>query len=127
MQTTQEQWITDEDGRRSRDTATRIVTYAQYGEGSSCAGKWCWQVRDTRNWQLGASGIVDTDGDARDMCEKHAAMSDDELIDIAASEHLKALALIGYKPRTSIQYAAGYNDGFKAALEKMREFLDGAS
>lgn len=117
-------WETEPDGTKNGDSATRHCTYSQYGPQSNSAGKYCWQVRIVGNWRACVSAIVETAEQAHEMCELHAAMTDSEIIEAAAREHLEYLNEMGYQPRTSVDYAIGYSNGYSAALAKLQTFID---
>lgn len=123
-QTAAQMWITSDSGDQVMETTTRYCRIHQYGPGSACAGEWLWITRSQSNWKQMASDIVGSEAEAKAMAKMHAALSDAELIEIAAQEHLKALDEIGYQPRSSIDYSRGYDDGYKAAMKKLAEFLD---
>ncbi len=105
-------------------TDDRYTSISQYLEGAYCVGKWHWGTWSKNNSNADVGGVVDTEEEAREKAEQHHAMTDDELIEIRAERLLYELRSIGWKPRTNLAYATGYDDGYKAALAKLTEFLN---
>ncbi|MBW7902279.1 MAG: hypothetical protein H3C26_12410 [Rhodocyclaceae bacterium] len=123
---TAQMWITSDQGDQVMQTSTRYCRISEYGPetGPYFAGKWHWSARSQTNPAQGTSGIAKDKAQAKETAERYAAMSDAELTEIAAQEPLKKLEEIGYQPRSSIEYSRGYEDGYKAAMEKLAEFLN---
>lgn len=118
-------WKPKEDGNGAKiESEDRYTAISQYVGNEHCRGKWHWQSWSQKNPKAEARGIVDTEEQARAAAEMHHAMSDEELIDIQAQKLLDELEALGWKPRTEPNYAKGYDDGYKAAIERMSTFLN---